>query len=246
MFGNLVLVVWPPPDSNVPPCSSASIRREKAGFITEWWKSWMTQAPCRPPSSELRAAVSAAYSSKTASERGPCLTDPIHLCVTLHVSPQTSRRFMSASNRFSALSHCRCRYFLTASMISSAHNSRNGTMGRSSHQSGSTASLVARYDIPRARTEPAAPAAIGPPSAATAVTDFAALKPPKLSEPINASLRSFNHEYISSSHSSNAELAMISARKVLPEPEGPVKCSTQSLHVVRGVKPIYESSALRT
>mmetsp|Transcript_1820 Transcript_1820/g.5708 ORF Transcript_1820/g.5708 Transcript_1820/m.5708 type:complete len:200 (+) Transcript_1820:375-974(+) len=136
MFGNLVLVVWPPPDSNVPPCSSASIRREKAGFITEWWKSWMTQAPCRPPSSELRAAVSAAYSSKTASERGPCLTDPIHLCVTLHVSPQTSRRFMSASNRFSALSHCRCRYFLTASMISSAHNSRNGTMGRSSHQSG--------------------------------------------------------------------------------------------------------------
>mmetsp|Transcript_10448 Transcript_10448/g.34658 ORF Transcript_10448/g.34658 Transcript_10448/m.34658 type:complete len:233 (+) Transcript_10448:655-1353(+) len=52
--------------------------------------------------------------------------------------------------------------------------------------------------------------------------------------------------YRSSSHSSKAALAMISARNDLPEPDGPVKCSTQSAHVARGARPTYDSSARRT
>lgn len=43
--------------------------------------------------------------------------------------------------------------------------------------------------------------------------------------------------YASSSQPSNAASAMISARNDLPEPDGPVKCTTQLLHVERGARP---------
>eukprot|EP00966_Prymnesium_polylepis_P169775 3925132-Prymnesium_polylepis.2 len=50
----------------------------------------------------------------------------------------------------------------------------------------------------------------------------------------------------SSSQVSNAALPTSSARNDLPEPLGPVKCRTQSLHVARAARPVYDSKASRT
>ena len=49
---------------------------------------------------------------------------------------QSALRCISASSFFPASSHCRSRYFATASLISSVQSSRKGTIGSLSHQSG--------------------------------------------------------------------------------------------------------------